>query len=92
MGSRDDLAKSLRNFGRKIRAPLDKRSALIELERFHSKPRSLDETIDAAMSSDLTATLHKQAAYQAMCYLSNDIKEGIDSVRNKRTPHFSDEY
>ena len=54
--------------------------------------RMLKETIDAAMSSDLNATLHKQAAYQAMCYLSDDIKEGIDSVRNKRTPHFSDEY
>lgn len=54
--------------------------------------RTLKEAIDVAMSSDLNATLHKQAAYQAICYLSNDIKEGIDSVRKKRTPHFSDEY
>ena len=54
--------------------------------------KMLKETIDAAMSSDLTAVLHKQAAYQAMCYHSDDIKEGIDSVRKKRTPHFSDEY
>jgi enoyl-CoA hydratase len=54
--------------------------------------RMLKEAIDASMSSDLTATLHKQAAYQAICYIGDDIKEGIESVREKRTPHFSDEY
>lgn len=43
------MSETVRNFGRKIRAPFNKRSALNELEKFHSKPRSLDEIVDAAI-------------------------------------------
>jgi len=49
MQSRDDLRDSVRDFGRRIRAPLNKRSALNNLEKFHSQPRNLDEIIDVAM-------------------------------------------
>jgi len=54
--------------------------------------RMLKESIPAAMKSNLTDTLHREATYQAICFMSGDIREGIDAVREKRTPHFSDEY
>jgi len=54
--------------------------------------RMLKESIDAAMNSTLEQTLHREAAYQAICYLTGDIKEGIESTRDKRTPNFKDEY
>ena len=54
--------------------------------------RMLKESIPAAMKSSLTDTLHREATYQAICFMSGDIREGIDAVREKRTPHFSDEY
>lgn len=39
-----------RDISRKIRAPLNRRSAFKKLEQFHSKKRSLDEIIDMAMN------------------------------------------
>ncbi len=38
-----------RDISRKIRAPLNRRSALNKLKQFHSKKRSVDEIIDMAM-------------------------------------------
>lgn len=43
------MSDAVRNLGRKIRAPFNKRSALKELEKFHSESRSLDEIVDAAI-------------------------------------------
>ena len=43
------MSEAVRNIGRKIRAPINKRSAFKELEKFHSQPRSLDEIVDAAI-------------------------------------------
>jgi enoyl-CoA hydratase/carnithine racemase len=54
--------------------------------------RMLKESIPTAMKSNLTDTLHREATYQAICFMSGDVREGIDAVREKRTPHFSDEY
>ena len=54
--------------------------------------RMLKESVPAAMKSSLTDTLYREATYQAICFMSGDIREGIDAVREKRTPHFSDEY
>jgi enoyl-CoA hydratase/carnithine racemase len=54
--------------------------------------RMLKESIPTAMKSNLTDTLHREATYQAICFMSSDIREGIDAVREKRAPHFSDEY
>lgn len=38
-----------RDISRKIRAPLNRKSAFNKLEQFHSKKRSIDELIDTAM-------------------------------------------
>jgi enoyl-CoA hydratase/carnithine racemase len=54
--------------------------------------RMLKESIPTAMKGNLTDTLHREAAYQAICFMSSDVREGIDAVREKRTPNFSDEY
>ncbi|MEW6187755.1 MAG: enoyl-CoA hydratase-related protein [Thermodesulfobacteriota bacterium] len=54
--------------------------------------RMLKESIDAATRNTLAETLHRQAAYQSLCYMTSDIIEGIDSTREKRTPDFRDEY
>lgn len=43
------MSKVIRDLGRKIRAPFNRRGALAELERFHSKQRSLSEVVDAAI-------------------------------------------
>lgn len=54
--------------------------------------RLLKESIDAAQRNTLTETLQREAAYQALCYQTGDIVEGIDAVRGKRAPNFTDEY
>ena len=54
--------------------------------------KMLKTSIDAAMSERLVDTLHREAAYQALCYMSNDIQEGIDAIREKRPPVFRDKY
>lgn len=43
------MSEAVRNIGRKIRAPFNKRSAFKALEKFHSQSRSLDEIVDAAI-------------------------------------------
>lgn len=43
------MRETVRNFGRKIRSPVNQRSALKELKKFHSRPRSLDEIVDAGI-------------------------------------------
>lgn len=53
--------------------------------------RLLKESIDAAINSNLTDTLHREATYQSLCFMSGDLQEGIDAVREKRTPKFRDE-
>jgi enoyl-CoA hydratase/carnithine racemase len=54
--------------------------------------RMLKESIPAAIKSSLTDTLYREATYQAICFMSGDIREGVDALREKRTPRFSDEY
>ncbi|MFC1896400.1 enoyl-CoA hydratase/isomerase family protein [Thermodesulfobacteriota bacterium] len=54
--------------------------------------RMIKECVDDAMSGSLNDILHRQAAGQALCYTSEDLKEGIMANMEKRTPHFKDEY
>jgi enoyl-CoA hydratase len=54
--------------------------------------RMLKESIDAAIASDLEATLNREAAYQGMCHLTDDMREGVQAMMEKRPPHFKDEY
>lgn len=54
--------------------------------------RMLKESIDASMRSSLDDTLRREATYQSLCYLTGDFKEGIEAAKDKRTPHFKDEY
>lgn len=54
--------------------------------------KMMKESIEAAMYGGLLDTLNRQAAYQAICYMGDDIKEGVDSVREKRIAIFKDEY
>jgi enoyl-CoA hydratase/carnithine racemase len=54
--------------------------------------RMLKDSIDAAVNSTLAQTLHREASYQALCYMTNDIVEGIESTQEKRAPKFTDEY
>jgi enoyl-CoA hydratase/carnithine racemase len=54
--------------------------------------RMLKDSVDAAANSTLPETLHREASYQALCYMTNDIIEGIDSTKEKRIPNFTDEY
>lgn len=53
--------------------------------------RAIKETVQIANSASLDDILHKQAAYQALCYQGNDVVEGITAIREKRDPVFSDE-
>jgi enoyl-CoA hydratase/carnithine racemase len=54
--------------------------------------RMLKESIDAATRNTLAETLHREAAYQSLCYMTTDIAEGIDAAREKRPTNFKDEY
>ncbi len=54
--------------------------------------RMLKESIDAATRNTLAETLHREAAYQSLCYMTTDIAEGIDAAREKRPSNFKDEY
>jgi enoyl-CoA hydratase len=54
--------------------------------------RMLKDSIDATVNSTLAETLHREAAYQALCYMTNDIVEGVDATKEKRAPKFKDEY
>lgn len=54
--------------------------------------RMLKESIDAAMTADLESTLHREAAYQGICFMTGDMREGIQAFIEKRAPCFKDEY
>ncbi len=54
--------------------------------------RMLKESIYSSLQSNLDDILHKEAAYQAICYMGGDIKEGINSLLEKRIPNFQDEF
>jgi len=81
----------------RITAPEDLMDRAMELAQkiapmpFFSIPM-LKHSIDAAMNSTLAETLQRATTFQALCYTTNDLREGIDSTLGKRAPHFSDEY
>ncbi|MBW1710567.1 MAG: enoyl-CoA hydratase/isomerase family protein [Deltaproteobacteria bacterium] len=54
--------------------------------------KMLKESIDASIRGSLDDTLRREATYQALCYMGEDVQEGINAIREKRTPQFSDEY
>ena len=54
--------------------------------------KMLKKSIPAATRSALKDVLHMEATYQALCYEGSDIKEGISSMMEKRSPRFQDEY
>ena len=54
--------------------------------------RMLKDSIDASMSGTLEETLKREASYQGLCYMTDDISEGISSVEEKRAPRFNDDY
>jgi len=54
--------------------------------------KMMKESIPAARHASLEDTLHRQAAYQSINYMTKDFKEGIDALREKRKPEFSDRY
>ena len=54
--------------------------------------KMMNDSIPAAKNSTLEETLHRQASYQAINYMTRDFKEGIDALREKRTPNFQDDY
>lgn len=70
--------------------------AMALAERLAAMPtltiRMLKESIDAAIASDLEATLNREAAYQGMCHLTDDMREGVEAMIEKRPPRFKDEY
>lgn len=53
--------------------------------------RMLKESIPAAAKCGLDDALSREAAYQAICFMSDDIREGIDATREKRKAEFRDE-
>ena len=54
--------------------------------------KMMKDSIPAAKHSTLEETLHRQAAYQSINYMTRDFKEGINALREKRTPKFQDDY
>ncbi len=54
--------------------------------------KMMKESIPAARQSTLEETLLRQAAYQSINYMTKDFKEGIDALRERRKPEFSDRY
>ncbi len=52
--------------------------------------KMMKDSIPAAGSSSLEETLHRQASYQAINYMTGDFKEGVNALREKRKPHFKD--
>lgn len=43
------MSEAIRELGRRIRAPFNRRAAFAELNKFHAQQRSLDEIVDAAI-------------------------------------------
>jgi 2-(1,2-epoxy-1,2-dihydrophenyl)acetyl-CoA isomerase len=43
----------------------------------------------AASRSELKDVLHREAAYQGICYQSEDVREGIAAITEKRPPRFA---
>ncbi|WDP89621.1 MAG: enoyl-CoA hydratase/isomerase family protein [Desulfobacter sp.] len=54
--------------------------------------KMMKETIPAARTATLDECLHRQAAYQAINYMTEDFKEGIDALKARRAPKFRDRY
>ena len=54
--------------------------------------RMLKQTIPAAMRSEMEDFMQIQGAYQAMCFASRDVREGVTAMIEKRSPRFEDEY
>ena len=54
--------------------------------------KMMKDSIPAAKNCTLAETLHRQASYQAINYMTRDVKEGINALREKRKPNFQDDY
>jgi len=48
------------------------------------------ESIYAHLDCDLDAALVREAAHQSITFTTEDIKEGIAALREKRPPHFKE--
>jgi predicted O-methyltransferase YrrM len=53
---------ALRSFTRRLRLPLHRRHAFARLSRFHSRPRSLPEIVDAALDFETRGNMKVKAA------------------------------
>ncbi|MBW1840065.1 MAG: enoyl-CoA hydratase/isomerase family protein [Deltaproteobacteria bacterium] len=51
----------------------------------------IKESTYAASRSTLADVLHKEAAYQSICFQSENVKEGIKAIRERRKPRFQEE-
>lgn len=52
--------------------------------------KAIKEAVRASETSTMDDILHKQAAYQAICYQGDDVAEGIQAIKEKRPPRFED--
>jgi enoyl-CoA hydratase len=70
--------------------------ALALAGKIRTKPdlpiKMLKDSIPAASTGTLEETLHRQASYQAINYMTKDFKEGITALIKKRKPRFQEDY
>lgn len=54
--------------------------------------RTLKQSIPTAMQRDAKDLIQTVASYQAICFSSSDLKEGLTAMIERRAPRFTDEY